>query len=147
MRDYTHDSRAPLERCKHKNLKRQIGVTAGQPYEHRGMGGALYVEVARETIAVNTRESARIVPEVDVDAAIRTMTESTIADLDATIAELQEHRARLAGDPWRENSIQFPRLLAEVSAVIEDRQIAEIAISMGLPESKVRELFAKERGK
>ncbi len=44
---------------------------------------------------------------------------------------------------WDTNSIQFPRLLAEVWAVLEYEQYRELAVSMDLSEDEVRSLFRR----
>ncbi len=44
---------------------------------------------------------------------------------------------------WDTNSIQFPRLLAEVWAVLEYEQYRELAVSMDLSEDEVRSLFQR----
>lgn len=51
------------------------------------------------------------------------------------------------GDRWKDDSIQFPRLLAEIWAGgLMNRQIEKIAASMDLTEEEVAELFERAEG-
>lgn len=44
---------------------------------------------------------------------------------------------------WKDNSVQYPRLLAEVWGVITFDQISDLADSMDMPRNKVTELFER----
>lgn len=46
-----------------------------------------------------------------------------------------------AGERWRRDDLQFPRLLAEVQAVLEPGQYKELSVSMDLSNKEVEELF------
>lgn len=45
---------------------------------------------------------------------------------------------------WQDNSIQFPRLLAEIRAVgLSDIQMEALSVSMGLEQARIEELFER----
>lgn len=58
---------------------------------------------------------------------------------------LATNRYRVGQDLWRENSIQFPRLLAEIDAVspLTPQQEQDVADSMDLSVEAVRSLFER----
>lgn len=90
-----YDSVKPLKVCEFPNLKRGIGVLVTDPFEHRGMN-AKYADVEMKTPVLNTATFGRCVPfEQWRDKALED-TRLILARLDAAIAELQEHRDRLA---------------------------------------------------
>jgi hypothetical protein len=84
--------------------------------------------------------------DVELDAAIG-MKSAAIAFLkkvserDVQLAELIDEFDERNDAVWNDNSIQFPRLLSEVHAVIGKEMIQEIANSMDLPSARVLELF------
>lgn len=117
-----YDSREPLKCCAYPNLGRQIGVLADNPFHHQGLN-ADYVDISRETPFVNTRSYGTCYPIKSTDAEVRRATEVTIADLDRIIAELAEHRERLArelarnhfnGDCVDRATPQQPRTVVDV---------------------------------
>jgi hypothetical protein len=86
--------------------------------------------------------------DAELDAAIG-MKSAAIAFLQK-VSERDVQLAELIGafdakddDVWNNNSIQFPRLLSEVHAIIGKEMIQEIANSMDLPFFRVRELLQR----
>jgi hypothetical protein len=65
------------------------------PAPRQGLGGALHVDVFRDTVTVNTQQAWHCAPAESVNEAIAQMTQETIANLDTVITELIEHRDRL----------------------------------------------------
>jgi hypothetical protein len=91
---YQLDARAPLT-VADPALHRHVGVTVGQPFHHHGMN-AVYVDVDRETVRVNTDAYGTCYPVGSTGTAAEEALSRTVAELDAVIAELAGHRARLA---------------------------------------------------
>jgi hypothetical protein len=88
------NSRAPLECCAFPGADRQIGVSTRGPFHHHGLGGT-YVDVRRETVWINSATWGNCYPEAEAGTQVRQMTLETVAELDAVIAELAQHRTRL----------------------------------------------------
>ena len=49
----------------------------------------------------------------------------------------------MAKDLWKDNSIQFPRLLAEIVATQENLDMEALSESMGLEIARIEELFER----
>lgn len=92
---YIYDSCATLQCHPFPHLNKVIGVRAGHVFAHHELGGALHVDVWRDTVTVNTQQAVLCTPAESVNDAIAQMTQETIANLDTVITELTEHRDRL----------------------------------------------------
>lgn len=65
------------------------------------------------------------------------------AERDITLSEMLDAFDRGADHVWEDNAIQFPRLLAEIHALIDPDFVTEIAQAMDLENEQVYELFTR----
>lgn len=65
------------------------------------------------------------------------------AEHDVALAELVDEFDRRSDEVWNDNAIQFPRLLAEIHALITPKFAAEVAASMDLQPEEVYELLER----
>lgn len=93
---WIYDTCKPLENAD-PALHRRIGVLASKPFHHLGLN-AMYVDVHRETVTVNSKAYGNCYPAEEGGKRIRVATEATIADLDRVITELTAHRDRLTAE-------------------------------------------------
>ena len=90
------DARQPLQDSP-SWLDRRVGVAVGHPYHHHGLG-AVYVDIDRDTVTVNTASSGGRYPVAETARQVRVAFEETIRDLDKVIAHLTAHRDRLVAE-------------------------------------------------
>lgn len=85
-------------------------------------------------------------PELAPSLAMKTSAISflrKVSERDVELADLIDEFDQRNDADWNDDSIQFPRLLSEVHAVITDEMIQKIAEAMGLRPSMVRKLFKR----
>ncbi len=86
--------------------------------------------------------------DAEIDAA-QELKEAALALLrkaaarDIAVAELVDEFDQRNDAAWNENSVQFPRLLAEIHALIGDDLMAEVADAMDLKPEEVYEIFER----
>lgn len=92
-----HDSRRPLANVEAGSIPRSIGVLVSGPFWNHGLERRM-VDVERETVAVNSRTFGNMCAVERAEQVVREATQRTIEDLDRVIADLTQHRERLAGE-------------------------------------------------
>jgi len=68
------------------------------------------------------------------------------AEQDVALAEMVDEFDHVVDGAWADNAIQFPRLLAEIHALIDPGFVTEIAQAMDLEDERVYELFERATG-
>jgi hypothetical protein len=98
---------------------------------------------ARVTVAVaGWREDPESTAQTLIGEVLQPFVRST-SDWEGRFAIVTDYQLQASGDLWSDDSIQFPRLLAEICATQANLDDAALCESMELTENEIGALFGR----